>query len=208
MSPIKSDSYIKNRSAELLSLVLLFIIGCHGKNKSKEQFAPAVVQNEPQATRAMESQARLTFFDSIINKSELTLRQVREHLIIDSLFYTGFYKEATFVGDTIVRLRNGFTGAIIEYDDHKNCIFKFLFVFSPRDNLNTGHELIYSDCDRDGDSYYTTTRYKLLNDSVFEISENYFPEHSEEPAISKTRWLVNQKGGIDSIPGRINKFIK
>ena len=208
MSPIKSDSYIKNRSARLLTLVLLFMIGCHGKDKSKEQFAPAIVQNEPQATPAMESQTHLTFFDSILNKSELTLRQVRKHLIIDSLFYTGFYGEATFVGDTIVRLRNGFTGAIIEYDDHKNCIFKFLFVFSPDDNLNTDYERIYSDCDRDGDSDYTTTRYKLLNDSAFEISENYFPEHSEEPTISKTRWLVNQKGGIDSIPGRVNKFIK
>jgi hypothetical protein len=208
MSPIKSDSYIKNRSAGLLTLVLLFMIGCHGKDKSKEQFTPAVVQNEPQAPPAliqMKPLTRLTFFDSILNKSELTLLQVRDHLIIDSLFYTGFHSEATFVGDTIVRLRNGFIGAIIEYDDHKNCIFKFLFVFRPGDNLNTDHEWIYSDCDRDGDSYYTTTRYKLLNDSVFEISENYFPEHSEEPTISRTRWLVNQKGGIDSIPGRINK---
>ena len=201
----------QKRSARLLTLVLLFMIGCHGKDKSKEQFAPAVVQNEsqdPLALVQMKSQTRLTFFDSILNKSELTLLQVREHLIIDSVFYTGFHGEATFVGDTIVRLRNGFTGAIIEYDDHKNCIFKFLFVFSPRDNLNTDYERIYSDCDRDGDSDYTTTRYKLLNDSVFEISENYFPEHSDEPTISKTRWFVNQKGGIDSIPGRVNKFIK
>jgi hypothetical protein len=198
----------QNRSVGLLILVLLFMIACHGKEKSKEQFAPAVVQNESQAPLALiqkESQARLTFFDSILNKSELTLLQVREHLIIDSLFYTGFHSEASFVGDTIVRLRNGFTGAIIEYDDHKNCMFKFLFVFSPGDNLNTDYERIYSDCDRDGDSDYTTTRYRLLNDSLFEISENYFPEHSDEPTISKTRWLVNQKGGIDSVPGRINK---
>jgi hypothetical protein len=84
------------------------------------------------------------FLDSISNKDELSVEQIRSHTSIDSIWYIGRHSDAGFTGDTVFRFSGGFTGAIIEYNDRLNCMYRFLLVFRARDNLNTANKIFYT----------------------------------------------------------------
>jgi hypothetical protein len=136
-----------------------------------------------------------SFLDSVANKYELSVGQIRTHTQIDSVFYSGSFADVSFTGDTVFDIHNGLKGAIIVYDDGQSCLYKVLLVMTI-DNKNVSNKFIYSDCDRDEGRSYITLDYKLLNDSVFETYETYFVRESEVEKMENLKWKISNKGEI------------
>jgi hypothetical protein len=141
-----------------------------------------------------------SFFDSVLLKWELTHDQVMHHTGIDSIFFTGFHKEAKFSGDTIVSFVAGVKGVIINYDDRRNCLRKFIFIFLPGNSISSDHEEIYSECDRDEGFDYFSLDYKIISDSTFRVFETLIPKHKDTPInLHVIQFMVKEKGKIDSM---------
>src|SRR5579872_1314239 len=140
-----------------------------------------------------------SFLDSIARKSELSTEQIKRHTSLDSVFCTGMYDRAGFTGDTVFEFTRGIKGAIVDYDDKTNCLYRFLLVFRPKEDHSAAHKLIYSDCDQDESAGYLTLRYKLLNDSMFATIETYTPANSKNKKIKYLTWKISWSGAIDSV---------
>lgn len=141
-----------------------------------------------------------SFLDSIAKNYELSIAQIKTHTGIDSNWYVGRHSDAGFTGDTIFHINRKMAVGIIEYNDRLVCIYKFLLVFIPPDWKNTATKIVYTDCDRDESANYTTSRFKLLNDSTFETIETYFSANSEKPkSVEIHKWKINDSGKIYSI---------
>ena len=149
------------------------------------------------------SKENILFLDSVRRKYDLSIDQIKKHTNLDSFYYTGYYTNVFFTGDTFLLLRDGLKGAVINYNDGKSCVYKFLFVFNSSDNGSISNKILYTDCDRDESSDYKYIRYKILSDSTFQTIETYLPPVSKKKVdSSKTtvNWKLNEKGVIDSLP--------
>jgi hypothetical protein len=174
----------------LLAAVVINLLSCQPGPKQK------TIEH---SLNKSEINAPSSFLDSIRNNYELLTKQIREHTIIDSFYFTGRHSDATFTGDTILPLSNNFIGAIVDYDDKSNCIYKFLLIFSPGENKNTDYKRIYSECDRDESADYLRLDYELLNDSCFQTIESYIPKNSDSVSqVEKIKWNIDHHGLIDS----------
>ncbi|WP_207513876.1 hypothetical protein [Longitalea luteola] len=186
-----------------LCLYAIFIIGCNSEKFTKKKIDNKGHRNEVivrvDTTRMGNQNRKMTFLDSVLSKCQLSAQQIQNHTNIDSMWYTGIFLNSTFSGDTIVNFYSGFKGAIINYDDGKNCVYKFLLIFSSPDRLNTDYKTIYSDCDHDESSDYSSLNFTILNDSTFETIEKYNAAGSKNEIMEKIKWRLNQKGQIDSI---------
>jgi hypothetical protein len=185
--------------------ILVSLLSCQSKPKQteEEQKVKKVEEHVPNldsvSTPISKGSAPISFLDSISGKLDLTIQQIQKYSIIDSMFYTGRFSNASFVGDTVFNFSNSYKGAIIEYDDRQNCIHKFLLIFSPIENQNTDYKRIYSDCDRDPSADYITLSYKILKDSTFQTIESYIPANTDKIAqIEKIKWHINNRGLVDS----------
>lgn len=59
---------------------------------------------------------------------------------------------------------------------------------------------VYSDCDRDESSSYTTLQYKLLNDSVFETTKAFTPANSDKvQSVKKYKWKISNSGTFEFV---------
>jgi hypothetical protein len=141
-----------------------------------------------------------SFLDSIAKKYKLSHRQISAFTSVDSIWYTGENSAAGFAGDKVFHFARGFIGAIIDYDDKRNCIYKYLLLFNATDRKNTAYMKVYSDCDRDKSSSYTTLRYRLLNDSVFETTKAFTPANSDKvQSVKKYKWKISNSGRFEPV---------
>ena len=145
-----------------------------------------------------------TFLDSISAKAELSVDQVRKYTKIDSIYYTGMFSDASFSGDTVFNCPNGLRIMIIDYDDRKSCIYRFLLVIVSANHQNIDNKIIYTDCDHDEGANYTTLKYRLINDSIFETIETNYAANSKSKVakdeLRKFKWKISGNGQIKSIP--------
>lgn len=139
-----------------------------------------------------------TFLDSVSKKTELSIGQIRNHTSIDSVYYTGMFSDVSFTGDTVFNFYKGFKGVIVDYDDRRSCIYKFLLVLNA-DNKNVISKIVYTDCDRDESADYTTLHYKLINDSIFETTETYMSGKGKTKKTENHKWKISNIGGIDPL---------
>jgi hypothetical protein len=140
------------------------------------------------------SRVAMSFLDSIQTKARLSNFQIQKNTLIDSIYFTDDKYRARFEGDTVFAIRGGLQGAIIQYDDRTNCLYKFLLVFDSNGH-NTDYKKVFSDCDRDESSDYYSLDYKFTSDSTFQILESYMPPNAEKVTkIEKTSWVVNKEG--------------
>lgn len=186
-------------------ILLFFLSACHLKNSRKEN-QESVLTGESDSSNSnnsltgnVGSTGPVSFIDSVKNKYEISISQLRHRTILDSVFFTGFYANSTFVGDTVVRFANNFLGAILDYHDNKMCEYKMIFIFDSIGAKNTAYDIISSACDH-ADDAYTTTEFKLF-DKGFETTKSYYP--AENDSITKVtreviKWKVNSKGMLDS----------
>jgi hypothetical protein len=188
-------------------IITIALLACHSKQKEEKQkekpvIAIPVITKDPVVS--------FSFLDSIAQKSDLSIQQIQAHTTIDSFYYTGYYSNAAFQGDTVFHLKYGNTGVIINYDDWKNCSKKLFLVFPASAIINSDFKQVETDCDRDYSSDYHSTRYKLLSDSSFETIEYYVPANKEEDdegsVWERIKYRINQKGLIDTL--RIKEYHK
>ncbi|MDX2047400.1 MAG: hypothetical protein SFU87_11480 [Chitinophagaceae bacterium] len=167
------------------------------KNEQKQLKAddPLSVQQKPDSVKIIHT-APPSFLDSINGKYKLSIAQIKNHTSVDSVYYTGMFADVGFTGDTVFNFYRGFSGAVIDYDDRRSCVYKFLLVFNPVSNQNIANKIIYTDCDHDESADYITLRYRLLNDSTFETTETQFPAKSKAPKIEKLKWKISNNGII------------
>jgi hypothetical protein len=184
-----------------LLFVTVLLLSCHFENEKKINDEPVIIPVSP---------IRLSFFDSIYRKYELTLEQMQSHTGIDSFYYTGLYAGAQFTGDTILQLYKGFTGAVIDYSDNRNCGKKIFLVFPSSAEVATDYKEIETSCDRDFSGNYFYIRYKLLSDSSLETIEYFIPPNKDEDDTGtvweRIKYKINQKGTIDTIAIKRNDF--
>jgi hypothetical protein len=181
----------------LLAITTTAALSCHPKVKEDKQTAaqpPAIVKD---------TSSSISFFDSIAAKSALPVQQIKAHTTIDSFYYTELYSEATFEGDTIYRLHNGATGAIINYNDGRNCSKKLFLIFPAGATINSDFKTIETDCDRDYSGNYFYIHYKLLGDSGLETTEYYIPPNKEEDDDGKVweriKYKISKSGQLDTL---------
>lgn len=191
--------------------IILLIMSCQSKQeikKAKNNSHAKINKNLTDRSKNDSSKPSnypllISFIDSVSIRTQLSLEQIKKNTIIDSIYYTGILCDASFVGDTVFNFQNGFKCAIINYDDRRSCLYQFLLVFNSSGTKNLDQKIIYTDCDHDESSDYTTLRYKILNDSTFETIENYIPANSEnKSAINKTqiiKWKLNNQGLMYSL---------
>lgn len=144
----------------------------------------------------------VTFYDSVLQKQQLSFAQIRAHTSIDSFYYTGNYNgQSTFTGDTVYVLRNNFKGVVIEHSG-PNCLQKFLLVFDTA-NRELCHEQVYSACDGEENHDYSSTDFKVIDDSTFITIETIIPADAEEKHLSnkeiKTQWKITATGRIEQV---------
>ncbi|OJW38560.1 MAG: hypothetical protein BGO54_21855 [Sphingobacteriales bacterium 46-32] len=177
-----------------LLAILLFYSCQSGPGKADENIRPGDDDTmKPQPSQALVKEN--TFLDSISEKKELSIYQISRHLNIDSLYYTGIFSQAIFTGDTVFNFSHGIKGAIINYDDQRNCVSKFLFTFTS-EGKNLDSKIIAMDCDHDESVGYSILSYKILSDSSFMSSEIYTPPGGKESDQQKrgNLWKVDADG--------------
>jgi len=194
---------------------MLCLVSCQQHKKTKIETSEKNINTDTIATMPAppgdkaepKEPALASFIDSVANKYVLTLTQILACTKLGSIHDSEYLSSAVFTGDTVVNFGTGFKGAIIEYNDKKNCIFKFLFVFGRVDNLNTDIATIFKGCDIDQDSGGTMLDYKLLTDSTFQtIETDILPDLAENSDTKKEifNWKINGQGIIDSMPKNVN----
>ena len=170
-----------------------------GKTQEDSSKTNAIVhdhQNLGSVVRGSENSSSI--LDSIEKKQELSIGQIRKNTLIDSVFYTDMYSDADFAGDTVFKLYNNLKGAVINYNDKKSCLYKFLLLFDSA-NRNISNKIIYSDCDHDESADYTTLRYRFLSRTKFEIVESFTPANSKMVKVTITIWNISKNGALNSI---------
>jgi hypothetical protein len=168
-------------------------------NEKKEEKQILTLSQAPVKQDSARVQS-LTFFDSIEQQDKLSFGQIRSHTRIDNSYYSEIFANATFTGDTVFKIGNGYKAAVIKYYDSRACIYKFLLIYNTEGSINIGNRIIYSDCDRDGLDEYTVDDYRFLTDSTFELIESYFHKGSNRVTETiKVKWKIDNRGVIDSL---------
>ena len=189
----------------LFAFILISLLACQSQQETKTNIkqdtlksdGDSLVHFKNDSTNEADYLQGPSIFDSISRGDELSIAQIRQHTMIDSIYFTGKHSDAVFMGETVYDIHNGFKGAIIVYDDRRNCIYKFLLVFDPA-GKNSDYRQIKSDCDRDESADFGSLDYSILNDSIFQTIETYVPADSEKAEKKKSKWKVNDKGLIVS----------
>ncbi len=192
----------------ILIIAAMVLFSCQAKKKTIEKNEPLrpkrndslVISRESNSAKIADTDS-VSFLDSIARKDILSIRQIRSHTLIDSVYYSGALSNSSFSGDTVLSFYKNLVGALIEYNDNQSCIYKFLLIFN-RENKNLSKMIVYSDCDQDESADYETLDYRLLNDSIFETIETYVPANSKKQKVTKYLWRISTKGEIDSLHSR------
>lgn len=168
----------------------VFFLSC-GSNESKKPKESGMSLSQPLLA---------PFFDSIGKRYALSTGQVSMYTGIDSIYYSGDYRSASFSGDSLFQLPTGYKAGIVNYNDGKVCRYKFLLIFKPEGIVNTDLQIIYSECDRYPNVSYSRDEYVFTTDSTFKTIESSWPANSPEnaaPAKKVSYWKINQEGLIE-----------
>ena len=195
----RSETLQKNLYMKKLLVISILFLSCNSNQQNKSKIEQMNLTNDSIANQKIDSANILSythsFIDSVGNKLELSVNQIKNHTSIDSVYFTGIYSDVAFIGDTVLNFNKGFKGAIINYDDRRSCIYKFLIVLDSNEK-NISNKIIYSDCDHDESSDYTTVKYKFLTDSTFETIETYIPVKNKIQKTEKFKWEIAENGII------------
>lgn len=197
-----SNSILMKYLVPVSLVILLFACQLHQKPGTisdekigfdKDSLLPAPPTDSLQA---------VTFYDSILQKQQLSFAQIRAHTSIDSFYYTGNYNgQSTFTGDTVYVLRNNFKGVVIEHSG-PNCLKKLLLVFDVA-NREVCRAEVSSECDGEEGYDYSSTGYKMIDDSTFVMIETIIPANAEEKQLPneeiKTWWKITAAGRIEQV---------
>ena len=179
-----------------LQILMLACCANHETKKESQEDAPLL----PPAKKDSVKSQSLTFFDSVAGQDELSIKQIRTHTQIDSSLYTEPYDRATFHGDTIFKMSNGYRAVVLQYFDGLATVKKILLIYNPEGTVITDHKIVATDADRDGMEAYERDDYRFLADTTFELIKYDIPKGSDKETKKKNgRFQINSHGTIDRI---------
>ncbi|MFL5763618.1 MAG: hypothetical protein ACJ77K_06720 [Bacteroidia bacterium] len=178
-------------------MVILFIelIACHPAASIEKQIS---VSSDTTKTTADSGNSPM-IIDSCLRlecyfeqKKEIPQTIVEHNHLIDSVYINGV---ATYEGDTIYTLNSNYKLAVLKYDDHIACVYKFLLLIDTKTGINMDRVLGYADCDRDGLTQQLFDSFEVKNNSI-KINHWKIPEGQERKnaKISKTEtYLIKNR---------------
>src|SRR6266700_7572180 len=113
----------------LFALQVLIFVSCSNHETKKESLQPVPLQ--PPARQDSVKSQPLSFFDSVARQDMLSVEQIKMHTRIDSSRYSEPYLHATFRGDSVFKLSNGYRAVILQYFDGMATVEKYLFIYNP-----------------------------------------------------------------------------
>ncbi|GGH57617.1 hypothetical protein HNQ91_000253 [Filimonas zeae] len=147
---------------------------------------------------------RHNFMDSVAAGDELTPEQIKRSTIIDSMYRK---EDVAFRGDTVYKAFGDCSIALLDYNDKKNCTYKFLLVYKgPR--RNTDYTIVQTDCDEDLSADFSRTGFQLLSDSSFSTREDFYkklPEDSVQVTATIRTFVINKEGLIEPVKTETEK---
>jgi len=180
------------------ALQVLMLASCANHETKKESQEAAALQS-PAKKDSAKSQL-LTFFDSVAGQDELSIEQIRRHTQIDSSLYTEPYQRATFKGDTVFKISNGYRSVVLQYFDGMATVKKILLIYNPEGTVITDNKIVATDADRDGMEAYERDDFRFLTDTTFELIRYDIPTGSDKETKKKNgRFKINSRGTIDRI---------
>jgi len=141
----------------------------------------------------------LTFFDSIAAKNNLSIEQVKKHLIIDSSFFTN---RSHFVGDTIYYPNSNPKLIILTCDNNRTCLEKYLLVYKVNSVKTASFLMVETDCDIDYGTDYNKLDFAIFNNRQFYTRDIWYKVgNSSKVKIEKTDqfYQIDVSGKIDSL---------
>lgn len=179
-------------------LILVIGVGCHGVNKkddkSKKIFSDS--SNDTIASAAKpEELKKVSFFDSVLNKYDLTWEQMKLHTILDSYFYT---PNSEFAGDTIYN-NNNKSIVIIQYKIGVVCEYKIIFIFQSSPILNTDFKVFQTNCDLEPtEEGHVSTSFDIVNDTILvkEVSHKKFNANAIKSITTEEVYIINDNGKL------------
>lgn len=139
-----------------------------------------------------------TFFDSVMNKEEISLLQLQSHLL-DTGYFTG---RSQFRGDTVYYRDSAFRIVIVTMDFHGVCMEKYLLIYKGNSQKNTACMEVETDCDIDYGTNYDKLDYKVFNKTLFYTREAWYEVDSAKKVKITTTdrfYQINAAGKIDSL---------
>lgn len=166
------------------------------KKKANQEAAPL----QPSAKQDSDKNQSLIFFDSVAREDKLSIEQIRMHTQIDSSRYTEPYQHATFRGDTVFKMSNGYRAVILQYFDGMATDEKLLLIYNPEGTVITDNKIIATDTDREGMEEDEGVDYRFLTDTTFELIEYDIPKGSDKETKKKNgKFKINYHGTIDRV---------
>ncbi len=172
-------------SKKLLSVIYLasiLICSCNSADKNKHKRAAH----------------KLTFFDSVTAKAELSLAQVRWHLADTNYFPETSY----FEGDTVFYPASNFRIVLLDCSDEKTSSKKYLLVYKP-DALKCTSILLVGTIDtRDLSTDYSQSFVQMFDDyQFFTRNVKYIRDNGQNTKLTVIDkfYRVNDDGGIDQL---------
>jgi hypothetical protein len=177
-------------------LVVIFE-GCHQANKKDDKTDNKALQDTSIDTGVPtpvyhERLKVSTFFDSVLNKYDLTWEQIKLNTILDSSYYN---PNAVFTGDTIYNI-NKRSIVIVQYKIGVICEYKFIFIFQSVPMRNTDFKIFQTSCDIDPtEEGHVSSSFKIMNDIILvkEVSNQKVNGKSV-----KSTYKINGNGKIEA----------
>lgn len=134
-------------------------------------------------------------FDSIRHGRVLRYEQLE----IDSMNHDADFEAPTFTGISVNPTAAGIMVALVEMNDHRNCINKLLFTFTPA-GKKIAMMQVASGCDGDLSVWSDMSAFAVLNDHIFKITTTAYPpdDVAAEPVITLEEiWNITETGALE-----------
>ncbi len=144
---------------------------------------------------------KLTFFDSVTARADLSPTQVKLHLADTNYFP----KESNFEGDTVFHPGTNYHLVLLNCSSNKTSKKKYLLVFKP-DASKCSSILLVGTIDlKDQSSDFSQSSMQMFNDyQFFTRNVKYLRDAGQNTtlAVIDKFYQVNKNGGIDQLKGK------
>lgn len=163
-------------------LVSILICSCNGADKNKHKRVAH----------------KLTFFDSVTARADLSPAQVKLHLADTNYFP----KESNFEGDTVFHPGTNYHLVLLNWNSNKTSSKKYLLVFKPNALKCTSILLVGTIDLKDQSSDFSQSSMQMFNDyQFFTRNVKYLRDEGQNTTLTVIDkfYQLNRKGGIDQL---------
>ncbi len=191
----------------IISIILILGSSCNNTSKTHLRVDSKEILNRSNLSLVKgihNDKVKLSFFDSVLSKSDLSISQIKQHTIIDTLYIN---QNTRFVGDTLYKINSNCSVALVKAYG-PTCGYKYLLVFNHFTLKNTAYRLILTDCDEDEGADFSRLRYNTITDTTFYTNETLLKRKINSKihvVVNKQYYGINKKGEIDSLRPRATK---